>query len=171
MKSPRRELGGPPDAWRLVLLGECVRVLDRPVRVRPESVQRLPNSGHWERGLAQLRPAMDDVLGATAFAVAWRWGCASIGRNAWPGAALVCEKATDRLVTVEPGLPAFAQSGEFRLFPDVGDRSWILEGVATFGVSGPVARVDWSEVDRVADIVSAWLDVPWSVATREPARS
>jgi hypothetical protein len=159
------------EVWRLLLFGEVVRAVDRAVVVRDVPTIRLPRSGRWESGLARVRPALDDALGSTALAVAWRWACAECGENAWPGLDLVARKATDRDVRVDAGmgLPArFDGGGEIleEAGTGTGARSWSLDldgrQRVSVGVRG-VGAVDWSGVDRTADVLAAWLDRPWTV--------
>jgi hypothetical protein len=157
MRSPYRLLGGPSDCWRLLLAGEILRAIDADAEVLPEEVVSLPRTGRWETGLARIRPALDDALGSTAFAVAWRWASAEQGRSAWPGLTLVAQKATDRRVSPlwSPGILARADGVE--LATGGLTRAWVLEGGARIGVRGG-GSVDWREVDRIAAIVAAWLD-------------
>ncbi len=137
--------------------------------VRDEPTIRLPRSGRWETGLGCIAPALDDALGATAFAVAWRWACAEKEANAWPGLSLIASKAVDEPVTVTEtdALATWSGRSVARVVPapvDAGGRSWSLrlpERAAVLSISDGRAA-DWSEVNRIADIVAAWFDVPWT---------
>jgi hypothetical protein len=164
-KSPHRFRGDAAESWRAVLFGEIVRGLDVPLAVRDEATIKLPNSGHWESGLARLRPALDDALGSTAFAVAWRWACVETQANAWPGLPLIARKATDRAVTAEAMAP-LATHGHLTIQEGAGARAWRLRlpdgSESVVGVSGTSPR-DWGEVDRVAHVLAAWLDADWSI--------
>lgn len=165
-RSPHRLRGDAAECWRVVLFGELVRVLDAPVAVRAGESVRLPRSGRWETGLARIRPALDDALGATAFAVAWRWASAERGASAWPSLELVARKAVDHPVTQAEQSALAVVAGTHVTEGPGGVRSWVLslpEGESVVSVD---AERDWSEVDRIADIVAAWLDAPWSVRTR-----
>jgi len=161
----RPECGDAADCWRLILTGEIVRAAGAPASVRDEPPIVLGRSGRWQTGLARLGPALDDALGATAFAVAWRMACAQHGRRAWPGARMVAETAVGELVgACEEGL---ACAGCVRVFDSArsdADRSWVLgAGEAVVAVIG---AIEWTEIDRTADIAAAWLDLDWSIATR-----
>lgn len=164
-RSPHRFRGDAAECWITVLFGEALRALDRPVTVPAGGNVKLPKSGHWESGLARIRPSLDDALGATAFAVAWRWACAEVNANAWPGLALVAEKAVDSAVYVgEPGV--LAQAGDVSIAAGEGaGRRWVakIDGrEVVLRVSTPDAA-DWASVDRIADVLAAWLDVTWCV--------
>lgn len=164
-RSPHRLLGGPADCWRLVLLGGILRALDADAEVVPEPIVRLPRTGRWETGLARLRPALDDALGATAFAVAWRWARAEADRNAWPGATLVARKAIDGTVhPLSAGTGLLARAAGVEVVEGAGERVWRLEGAGALAVRGRIDR-DWREVDRIADVAAAWLDADWRVLT------
>jgi hypothetical protein len=162
-RSPHRLRADPGEAWQRLLFGEIVRAHGGPVTVRDERDLRLPRSGRWESGLARLRPALDDALGATALAVAWRWACAEAGANAWPGLPLVARKATDavvRVASIEP-LAAF-ESGE-QVTEQGGALRWELllpSGVAGVGVDR-AGGIDYGDVDRIAEIAAAWLEADW----------
>jgi hypothetical protein len=164
-RSPHRHRADEGEVWRLLLFGEIVRAVDRPTVVRDEPTIRLPRSGRWESGLARVRPALDDALGATALAVAWRWASAERDELSWPGHPLVAAKATDRPVRVEAGLEAWARfDGGGEVGDGPGDRTWTLllddRRHVALGVRG-VTGIDWSPVDRCADVLAAWLDRPW----------
>lgn len=164
-KSPHRLRGDPSEAWRVLLFGEVLRTLDAPAIVRAEPTIKLPRSGRWESGLARLRPALDDALGHTALAVAWRWSCAELDANAWPSLGLVARKATDHPVEEQP-LDAMARIGDVvvRDGPS-GGRMWVLAlpgGASVVSVEN-AGCLDWSEMDRIAAIAAAWFDVEWHV--------
>lgn len=167
-KSPHRLRGDPAEAWRTLLFGEILRTLDAPAIVRAEPTIKLPRTGRWESGLARLRPALDDALGATAFAVAWRWACAEVDANAWPSLGLVARKAVDHAIDERP-LDVLARVGDVVLRDGQGPgRAWVLAlpgGVSVVSAENAGYR-DWSGVDRIADIAAAWFDVPWSVSER-----
>jgi hypothetical protein len=167
MKSPYRFRGDAPECWRAILFGEIVRSLDLPVQVREDPSIRLPQTGRWENGLAQVRPALDDTLGATAFAVAWRWVTTEKRDHAWPGLPLIAQKATDQSVKIARMEPMAICGGSIQILEGAGERTWR----ATFpfhvrseiSVSGAKDH-DWSEVDRVADMLAAWLHAEWSAS-------
>ncbi len=166
-RSPHRLRADADEVWRWLLFGEILRAVDRPVVVRDEPTIRLPRSGRWESGLARVRPALDDALGSTALAVAWRWACAERDELAWPGLGLVAGKATDRPVRLDAGLEAWARfEGGGEVVAKTGARTWRLHLDASrsldIGVRG-LTGVDWSPVDRCADALAAWLDLPWTV--------
>lgn len=162
-RSPHRHRADAAEAWQRLLFGEIVRARGGIVTVRDERDLRLPRSGRWESGLARLRPALDDALGATALAVSWRWACAELDANAWPGLPLIARKATDAAVHVAP-MPELAvfSSGE-RVFEQGGAVRWELvlpSGTASVGVDR-ASGVDFGEVDRIAAIAAAWFDADW----------
>ncbi len=167
-KSPHRLRGDAADCWRAILIGEILRAVGGPATVRSGPTIRLPRAGRWQDGLGRIAPALDDALGATAFAVAWRWACAEAGANAWPGFELIARKAVDGAVTVGPGTPLAWDLGEVGAAvvgtSMVGGRTWrlALAPVVDISVSIPGAA-DWTEVDRMADITAAWFDAPWEV--------
>jgi hypothetical protein len=115
---------------------------------------RLPRSGRWESGLGRVTPALDDALGATAFAVAWRWACAEKEANAWPGLPLIAQKAVDAPIIRHAG-PALAISSGVVVRAAAGARTWELHGSAISVDRADAA--DWREVDRLADVAAAWL--------------
>lgn len=165
------DLGDAADCWRLLLLGEILRALDLPVRVRDEPPRPLRRTGRWESGVGALRPALDDALGGTAFALAYRWASAEQGRRAWPGALLVAEKAVDREVSAAD-LPELAlalrPAAPVRIHAapgPVGGRTWLLSGARRLAAVSvdDAGAADWAGVDRTADIAAAWLDLSWSV--------
>ncbi len=167
-RSPHRHRADVDEVWQLLLFGEIVRAVERPLVVRDEPSVRLPRSGRWESGLARVRPALDDALGSTALAVAWRWACAAQGENAWPGLGLVARKATDRERRLDATLVPWASFGAGgEVIAQEGERTWRLaldhRRIISIGVRG-LRGVDWCEVDRTADVLAAWLDRPWSVA-------
>ena len=167
-RSLHRHRADVDEVWQWLLFGEIVRAVDRPLVVRDEPSIRLPRSGRWEAGLARVRPALDDALGSTALAVACRWACAAQGENAWPGLGLVANKATDREQRLDVTLVPWASfSGGGEVIARDGERTWRLaldvRRHVSIGVRG-VDDVDWSEVDRTADVLAAWLDLPWNVA-------
>jgi hypothetical protein len=167
-RSPHRLRGDPAECWERLLFGEILRAADRPVSVLAEPTILLPKSGRWETGLARLRPALDDALGSTALAVAWRWACAETAGHAWPGWPLLARVATDRTVTTHDAGPRAVLLGprpvDVEEAPAPGSRSWTLllpEGRSvTVGVP-IVVEGRWEEVDRIADIAAAWLGAPW----------
>ena len=63
-KSPHRFRGNAAECWRYLIAGEVMRVLDAPLVVADVPAVKLPKSGHWEAGLARVRPALDDSLDA-----------------------------------------------------------------------------------------------------------
>ncbi len=159
-RSPHRFRADPAEVWKTLLFGEIVRAVDRDVTVREDRSIRLPRSGHWESGLARIRPALDDALGATALAVAWRWACAEFDANAWPGLELVARKATDRAVQSGPMQEMARFAGGGGVIDGGGSRCWSLwrDGrcIAAVGVDGVEAPPE--EIDRTAAILAAWLD-------------
>lgn len=163
--SPHRYRGDPAECWRSVLFGEILRAIDRPAVIAPQETIRLPRSGRWESGLGRITPALDDALGATAFAVAWRWACAEKEANAWPGLPEIARHALEAPCSVGAvaGLAVIAGSAPITITAAKAERNWLLGDIAVIGVSR-VDAADWSEVDRIADILSAWFDVPWSIA-------
>lgn len=168
-RSPHRLRGDAAEIWRLILFGEVLRALDdaglQATTVRANVTVKLPRSGRWQTGLAALRPALDDdVLGHTALAVAWRWACAETGANAWPSVALVAAKAVD-VPVVEAEQAPLALSPDFVIDDEPGDgRRWRLHLSEPSVLRVHTAEsVDFGEVDRVADIASAWLQTRWSL--------
>lgn len=169
--SPHRLRGDAAEAWRLLLFGEVLRALEdaglQQVTVRANVSVKLPRSGRWQTGLAAMRPALDDdVLGHTALAVAWRWACAEFDANAWPSVGLVAKKAVD-VPVVEAEQAPLAFSPQFVIDETSGDgRQWCLHlsEPSVLRVRG-ADSVDFSEVDRIADIASAWLQTRWSVVS------
>jgi hypothetical protein len=162
-RSVHRERGDAAEAWRVLLFGALVRAVDEPVVVRAGPLIRLPRSGRWETGLARLRPALDDALGSTGLAVAWRWACAETGGNAWPSLELVARKATDRDVTagVLTSMARFEAACE--VVEDGGAVRWELQlpgRVVSVGLSSP-READFRDVDLVANVAAAWLDLSW----------
>lgn len=177
-RSPHRLRGDAAEAWRMLLYGEVLRALEASMlaglTVQDGPTVKLPRSGRWQTGLSALRPALDDdVLGHTALAVAWRWACAQVGANAWPSVALVASKAVDapfRQATQKPlavsaGCVIDEAPGEGRMW------QLLLDTPATLRV-WTEREVDFTEVDRVANIAAAWLDAPFVTQTMrrpEPA--
>lgn len=167
--SPHRLRGDAAEIWRLILFGEVLRALEgsglEGLTVRASPTVKLPRSGRWQTGLAALRPALDDdVLGHTALAVAWRWACAQMGANAWPSVALVAAKAVDAPV-VEAQQAPLALSRDFVIDDAPGEgRQWCLHLSKPSVLRVHAAEsVDFSEVDHIADIASAWLQTRWSL--------
>ena len=162
-RSPHRFRADPAEVWKVLLFGEIVRAIDLDVTVREGPSIRLPRSGHWESGLARIRPALDDSLGATALAVAWRWACAEQEANAWPSLELVARKATDRFICVEPMEELARYAGGGGVVDVGGARCWSLwrEGrcISSIGVDG--IDVSSEAIDRTADVLAAWLDADW----------
>lgn len=163
-KSPHRLRGDASEVFRYLLFGEILRAFELPAEVRDEPSIRLPMTGRWEQGLARVRPSLDDALGATAFAVAWRWASAEHDRNAWPGLVLVARKAVDvEIVPARLDVMARMRVGdrviEVREGPwNEGDRGWRLApGVGEILVRG-AEGVAFGEVERIAEIARAWLE-------------
>ena len=149
----------PADCWSHLLFGELVRLAQRPVVVREDRTIRLPRSGRWQQGLARLRPGLDDALGSTALAIAWRWACAETEARGWPSLQLIAERATDSGVRAAPMAELARFAGGGRIVDGPGEVTWELGALARLGITGLAA--DWREVDRIAAIAAAWLDQPW----------
>lgn len=171
-RSPHRFRADAAEAWCLLLFGEALRALEDAGEehfvVRAGESVKLPRSGRWQTGLAVLRPALDDdVLGDTALAVAWRWACADVEANAWPSIGLVARKALRRPPAVAEQRP-WAMAEKVMLAQGGGGdgHAWTLElpEPVAFRVEG-ASGVDFSRVDRVADIAAAWFDVGWARST------
>lgn len=114
---------------------------------------------------------MDDVLGDTAFALAYRWATAERGERTWPGALLVAQKATDRTVEAEAMESlACCRVGEWAIAegaPPSQGRGWTLLSPKPLTIHVDDARLaPWEEVDRIADIASAWLGIDWRILSR-----
>ena len=173
-RSPHRLRGDVAECWRAVLFGEIVRAVGGPLTVRAEPTIRLPRSGRWESGLGRITPALDDALGATAFAVAWRWACAEVGANAWPGWPLIAAKSVDGPIVTGDGVAlAWDVGGQGVSITDrpplSGGRSWRLRlerEVSEIAVRGAL-DVDWTAVDGIADVLAAWFDRPFEILVCE----
>lgn len=162
-RSPHRYRGDAAEVWSRLLFGELVRAIGEDVVVRAEPDLKLPRSGRWEEGLARIRPALDDSLGSTALAVAWRWTCADLAANAWPGLPLIAKKATDARVTAASMSELAVFASGVAIVESGGATCWELHlpsGVSSVGLAKAL-RTDLGEVDRIADIAAAWLDRPF----------
>lgn len=169
-RAANRDRGVPAECFRAILFGEILRAFDRPVTVRADRDLRLPRTGRWERGLAQLRPALgDESLGSTAFALAWRWVSTECGTQGWPSLQRIASHATDCPIAVaeieELALIDLGGGQQARIVEaEVGreGRSWIYSASfppgerTTLSVGNP-GDLDFHEVDRIAGIVVAWL--------------
>jgi hypothetical protein len=168
-RSPHRLRGDAAEGWQALLFGEILREIGGAWLVREAPAIKLPRSGRWESGLGRITPALDDALGATAFAVAWRWACAERQANAWPGWSGIARHALDAPVTEGAceGLALASDGTRLSIAATSqgpGARGWrlLLPQPAEIWVSDGGGR-DWSEVDRIADVAAAWLDADWAV--------
>lgn len=165
-RSPHRHRGDAAETFTRIVFGELVRAARQACVVRGEAEVRLPRSGCWESGLARVRPALDDALGATAFALAWRWACAECAANAWPDLPRIARHATDHRVDVA-GIGALACFADGNAVVESGGQvRWELEDRGRWTGIGMVATpaFDLGPVDAVADIAAAWLDRAWRKA-------
>jgi hypothetical protein len=144
-----------------MLFGEILRCLGGPAWVLDQPTIYLPASGHWELGLARLRPALDGPLSSTVLAVAWRQACVDMKRDGWPGWPAIARCAVTRVEIGKGKAVAWTPQGQIRLMR--AERTWSLGlpfASAVIAVKGAGAR-DWSAVDRVAELTAAALGWPW----------
>lgn len=170
-RSPHRLRGDPAECWQAILFGEILREFGGPAILRDSPTIRLPRSGRWESGLGRVTPALDDALGATAFAIAWRWACVELQANAWPGWSQIARHAIgEHVVETSQGALAHDIGKSRKAITGVPEgtapRSWRLLLPTPVAICVSDGReTDWTEVDRLADVVASWLDVSWEVVS------